>query len=128
MVLLSSLRRVTFRFIANVFLMSAHVCVCVFSVCPCLHRTYTVEWTGTESGGRFEIDLYHCGSYCQEVGCRYKVAVGELCPTSNGTNTHFPCLREFCKYMEEKIGVVSGYPGTDPIIRSQPQLEFINPE
>lgn len=31
-----------------------------------LCSTYTVEWTGADSG-RFEIDLYHCGSMCMEV-------------------------------------------------------------
>lgn len=31
-----------------------------------LLSTYTVEWTGADSG-RFEIDLYHCGSMCMEV-------------------------------------------------------------
>ena len=32
----------------------------------CFSSTYTVEWTGADSG-RFEIDLYHCGSMCMEV-------------------------------------------------------------
>lgn len=27
---------------------------------------YTVEWTGTGSGG-YEIDLYYCGDSCEEV-------------------------------------------------------------
>lgn len=31
-----------------------------------LCSTYTVEWTGADSG-RFEIDLYYCGSMCMEV-------------------------------------------------------------
>lgn len=26
-----------------------------------------MEWTGTGSDNRYEIDLYYCGSYCMEV-------------------------------------------------------------
>eukprot|EP00752_Nemacystus_decipiens_P013476 g11935.t1 len=40
-------------------------------------RTYTVEWTGADSG-RFEIDLYHCGSMCMEDECGEWVTA--LCP------------------------------------------------
>ncbi|CAM9338621.1 unnamed protein product [Ectocarpus sp. 12 AP-2014] len=40
-------------------------------------RTYTVEWTGADSG-RFEIDLYHCGSMCMEDSCGDWVTA--LCP------------------------------------------------
>lgn len=32
-----------------------------------VHRTYTVEWTGTSSDNTFEIDLYYCGSMCSDV-------------------------------------------------------------
>eukprot|EP00752_Nemacystus_decipiens_P013419 g11882.t1 len=39
--------------------------------------TYTVEWTGT-SDGRFEIDLYKCGSGCAEGSCGEWVTA--LCP------------------------------------------------
>ncbi|CAM9522242.1 unnamed protein product [Ectocarpus fasciculatus] len=40
-------------------------------------RTYTVKWTeGTQS--RFEIDLYHCGSFCMEDDCGDWVTA--LCP------------------------------------------------
>lgn len=38
-----------------------------------LFRTYTVEWTGTGSDNRFEIDLYYCGSFCMEVCATGKV-------------------------------------------------------
>ncbi|CAM9863450.1 unnamed protein product [Hapterophycus canaliculatus] len=40
-------------------------------------RTYTVEWTGADSG-RFEIDLYYCGSMCMEDSCGDWVTA--LCP------------------------------------------------
>ncbi|CAM9205054.1 unnamed protein product [Ectocarpus sp. 12 AP-2014] len=38
---------------------------------------YTVEWTGTGSG-RFDIDLYYCGSVCMEDECGDWVTA--LCP------------------------------------------------
>eukprot|EP00752_Nemacystus_decipiens_P014647 g13044.t1 len=41
-------------------------------------RTYTVEWTGTSSNNRFEIDLYYCGSLCMEDECGEWVTA--LCP------------------------------------------------
>eukprot|EP00904_Undaria_pinnatifida_P003571 jgi/Undpi1/13214/HiC_scaffold_8.g02876.m1 len=41
-------------------------------------RSYTVEWTGTGSNSRFEIDLYYCGSYCTEDDCGEWVTA--LCP------------------------------------------------
>ncbi|CAM9226123.1 unnamed protein product [Ascophyllum nodosum] len=41
-------------------------------------RTYTVEWTGGDSGSRFEIDLYFCGSFCMEDECGDWVTA--LCP------------------------------------------------
>eukprot|EP00752_Nemacystus_decipiens_P014646 g13043.t1 len=41
-------------------------------------RTYTVEWTGTSSDNRFEIDLFYCGSYCVEDDCGEWVTA--LCP------------------------------------------------
>eukprot|EP00904_Undaria_pinnatifida_P003644 jgi/Undpi1/13280/HiC_scaffold_8.g02942.m1 len=41
-------------------------------------RTYTVEWTGTGSDNRYEIDLYYCGSYCMEDDCGEWVTA--LCP------------------------------------------------
>ncbi|CAM9957922.1 unnamed protein product [Ectocarpus fasciculatus] len=41
-------------------------------------RTYTVEWTGTSSNNRFEIDLYYCGSMCMEDDCGDWVTA--LCP------------------------------------------------
>lgn len=31
------------------------------------YSTYTIEWTGTSGSDRYELDLYYCGSYCQEV-------------------------------------------------------------
>lgn len=39
-------------------------------------RTYTVEWTGTGTDHRVEIDLYYCGSFCLEVGVT--PSVGQL--------------------------------------------------
>lgn len=40
-----------------------------------LISTYTVEWTGTGSDERFEIDLYYCGSFCMEV-CEARIFRG----------------------------------------------------
>lgn len=47
-------------------------CFCIDCTCTKSNRTYTVEWTGT-TDGRFEIDLYMCGSMCMEV-CATTVA------------------------------------------------------
>ncbi|CBN79382.1 EsV-1-163 [Ectocarpus siliculosus] len=41
-------------------------------------RAYTVEWTGTGSNNRYEIDLYYCGSMCMEDECGDWVTA--LCP------------------------------------------------
>eukprot|EP00904_Undaria_pinnatifida_P002476 jgi/Undpi1/12229/HiC_scaffold_5.g01905.m1 len=50
---------------------------------------YTVEWTGTGSGG-YEIDLYYCGDSCEEDDCgEWVTALCEYgdggCPDTSGT-------------------------------------------
>lgn len=39
--------------------------------------TYTVEWDGTSSNNRFEIDLYYCGSYCMSVSFTLQTRSGK---------------------------------------------------
>ncbi|CAM9309581.1 unnamed protein product, partial [Hapterophycus canaliculatus] len=67
-------------------------------------RTYTVEWTGTGSDNRFEIDLYYCGSMCTEDSCGEWVTAlcpyGEDgCPDNEG---------DYDIVMPEPLGGVSG--------------------
>lgn len=69
-------------------------------------RTYTVEWTGTGSNTRVDIDLYYCGSMCTEDDCGEWVTAlcpyGELgCPDSEG---------DYDVIMPEPMdGTMSGY-------------------
>lgn len=65
--------------------------------CVLTHRTYTIEWTGTSAGNRFEIDLYHCGSICMEVSV-YQLPLTILQEVRTSGNGH-------------NDGVVVGLPG-----------------
>lgn len=41
-------------------------------------RSFAVEWNDPGDNNRFEIDMYHCGSYCTDEACGDFVAA--LCP------------------------------------------------
>lgn len=58
-----------------------------------LDRTYTVEWTDY-STGRFQIDLYHCGSVCIEV--RILFGCSPLC-TPSTRSIYDSTTEEYCQ-------------------------------